>query len=105
MVMLLSPIVPHVCHGLWQALGHKTLVVDQAWPQKDSAALAQDNIELGVQVNGKLRGRIQVPVNSSQAVVEAAAMADANVLRFVEGKEIKKIIVVPGKLVSIVVAG
>ncbi len=103
--LTMSPIVPHIAHVMWQALGHSGAVVDARWPQVDTGALAQDEIELGVQVNGKLRGRIKVPAAADEAAIREAAMAEENVQRFVAGKDVKKIIVVPGKLVSIAVAG
>jgi len=103
-VLMLSPIVPHFTHELWQVLRPgKGPVVDQAWPVVDEAALTRDEIELVVQVNGKLRGRVSVPADADRNEVEATAMADENVKRFVEGKAIVKVIVVPGKLVNIVV--
>ena len=102
-VAMLAPIVPHVSHALWSALGHTHAVVDQPWPKVDPNALMQDAIELGVQVNGKLRARIPVPVNASQNDIENVALADAAVRRYTEGKVVKKVIVVPGKLVSVVV--
>ncbi len=104
-VLVLSPIVPHICHALWRALGHDGVVVDAAWPVVDKQALAADTLELVVQVNGKLRGRITVPVDADKASIEHAALHDDNVQRFVDGKEIKRVIVVPGKLVNVVVAG
>ncbi|MBI3773502.1 MAG: leucine--tRNA ligase [Gammaproteobacteria bacterium] len=102
-VMLLSPIVPHICHELWLTLGKQGAVVDARWPKVDAAALVKDSIELVVQVNGKLRGKVQVAVNADKATVEAAALAEPNVARFIEGQTIAKVIVVPGKLVNIVV--
>ncbi len=103
-VILLSPIVPHICHVLWQNLNPDTSgLLDQSWPQADSAALVRDQIELVVQVNGKLRGRINVPADADRNEVEKTAMHDANVKRFIEGQAIVKVIVVPGKLVNIVV--
>jgi len=102
-VLLLSPIVPHICHELWKALGHEDPVVDAAWPQPDPAARVQDEVQLVVQVNGKVRARIQVPADADREQVEAAALADANVQRFIEGKPLRKVIVVPGKLVNLVV--
>ncbi len=103
-VLMLSPIVPHFTHELWQALRPgKGPVVDQVWPLVDEAALTRDQIELVVQVNGKLRGRVSVPADADRNEVETTAMADENVKRFVEGKAIVKVIVVPGKLVNIVV--
>jgi leucyl-tRNA synthetase len=102
-VLMLSPIVPHICQELWQALGHAGLIVDAPWPKADPAALAQDTVELIVQVNGKLRGKICVPVTAEREAVERAALAEENVRRFIGDKEIKKVIFVPGKLVNLVV--
>jgi leucyl-tRNA synthetase len=101
--LLLAPIVPHICHTLWQQLGHSGTVAEASWPQFDADALVQAEIELVVQVNGKLRGRITVPVEADNATVEALAKADVNVQRFIEGKPIRKLIIVPKKLVNIVV--
>jgi leucyl-tRNA synthetase len=102
-VLTLSPITPHVCHALWLALGGKVAPIDEAWPTPDSAALAQDTHQIVVQVNGKLRGQITVPVDADEAAVRAAALADAHVARFVAGKPVRRVIVVPGKLVNVVV--
>jgi leucyl-tRNA synthetase len=103
-VLMLAPIVPHVTHALWQALGHDGAVVDASWPALDESALARDSIELVLQVNGKLRGRVQVSVDAKTPDIEALALADENVKRFIEGKAVKKVIVVPGKLVNVVAA-
>ncbi|WP_349615862.1 leucine--tRNA ligase [Azotobacter salinestris] len=100
--LLLAPITPHICHALWEALGKDGLVIDAAWPAVDESALVQDTLTLVVQVNGKLRGEIQVPAGASREEIEAAARANENVLRFTEGLTIRKVIVVPGKLVNIV---
>lgn len=102
-VLMLSPIVPHITHRLWNDLGHASAVVDAAWPVVDESALLRDEIELVVQVNGKLRGRISVPAQADQKAIEEAALSDENVLRFIEDKTIRKIIVVPGKLINVVV--
>ena len=102
-VVMLSPMVPHICHALWQELGHKSALIDQRWPTVDERALEIDLIEIVVQVNGKLRSRLTVPVDASKEAIEADALADENVQRYIEGKEIRKLIVVPGRLVSIVV--
>ncbi|HHJ13180.1 MAG TPA: leucine--tRNA ligase [Gammaproteobacteria bacterium] len=102
-VLMLSPIVPHIAQALWEALGHAGAVVDCAWPRADEAALARERVELIVQVNGKLRGRIQVPVEADQDSVVQAALAEPNVRRFTEGKTLRKQIVVPGRLVNLVV--
>ena len=102
-VLMLSPMVPHICHELWAALGHKTALIDAPWPQVDDDALAADLVEIVVQVNGKLRGRISVAVDADNDSVGKDALADANVQRFVGDSEIRKIVVVPGRLVNIVV--
>ena len=102
-VLMLAPIVPHVCHALWRELGHETPAIDAPWPRADEAALERDLIELVVQVNGKLRGRIEVSPDATREAIEAAALENENVARFLEGKTIKKIIVVPGRLVNVVV--
>jgi leucyl-tRNA synthetase len=101
--LVLAPITPHVCHALWQALGSTTALVDERWPAADAAALAQDTHEIVVQVNGKLRGRISVAVNADEAAVRAAALADERVRKFVADKPVRRVIVVPGKLVNVVV--
>ena len=102
-VLVLAPITPHVCHALWQALGSTTALVDERWPSADAAALAQESYEIVVQVNGKLRGRISVAVNADEAAVRAAALADARVRKFLDDKPVRRVIVVPGKLVNVVV--
>ena len=99
----LSPIVPHMCHALWQALGHDGALIDEAWPTPDGAALVQDEIEISVQVNGKMRARVSVAAGADEAAVRAAVMADARVQRFVGTAQPRKLIYVPGKLVNIVV--
>ena len=100
--LLLAPITPHISHALWQALGHGDAVIDAAWPAVDESALVQDTLTLVVQVNGKLRGEIQVAAAASREEIEAAARGNENVLRFTAGQTIRKVIVVPGKLVNIV---
>jgi len=102
-VLVLAPITPHVCHALWQALGSTTALVDERWPAPDAAALAQESCEIVVQVNGKLRGRISVAVDADEAAVRAAALADAQVRRFLADKPVRRVIVVPGKLVNVVI--
>jgi leucyl-tRNA synthetase len=102
-VLMLSPMVPHICHALWAALGHETALIDVPWPSVDESALEADLVEIVVQVNGKLRGRISVAANADNDAVGEQALADPNVQRFVEGKDIRKTIVVPGRLVNIVV--
>ncbi|ROM91708.1 leucine--tRNA ligase [Pseudomonas brassicacearum] len=100
--LLLAPITPHISHELWHRLGHADPVIDAGWPILDDSALVQDSLQLVIQVNGKLRGQIEMPASASREEVEAAARTNENVLRFVDGLTIRKVIVVPGKLVNIV---
>ncbi len=100
--LLLAPIVPHVAHTIWQQLGHKEVVVNADWPKVDPAALKKDTITLIVQVNGKLRAKLEVPADATRDQLEELARADEKVLKFTGGKTIRKVIVVPGKLVNIV---
>jgi leucyl-tRNA synthetase len=102
-VLMLAPMVPHICHALWQALGHEGTVAEAAWPEVDESALARDTVSLVVQVNGKLRGQVEVPQGADRVTMEQAAMSDEKVRRFVDGHEVKRVIVVPGRLVNIVV--
>ena len=100
--LLLAPITPHISHELWNQLGHTGAVIDAPWPVLDESALVQDTLQLVIQVNGKLRGHIEMPAGASREEVEAAARINENVLRFTDGLTIRKVIVVPGKLVNIV---
>jgi leucyl-tRNA synthetase len=103
MVLLLNPVTPHVCHALWQVLGHpETLLEDVPFPQPDPAALVREAVTLAVQVNGKLRGTIEVPVNAPREEIERLAQAEPNVAKFIDGHPVRKVIVVPGKIVNIV---
>jgi len=102
-VLMLSPIVPHICHQLWLDLGHQEAVVGASWPEVDATALEQDTLELVLQVNGKLRSKMSVSVNASKEEIEAMALSDEHIKRFIEDQPIKKVIVVPKKLVNIVV--
>jgi leucyl-tRNA synthetase len=103
----LYPVAPHITHALWNGLGfaaqYGTEIIDAPWPQADESALVTDEIELVVQVNGKLRASIRVPAAADKSAIEQAAIGDANVQRFVAGQAIKRVIVVPGKLVNVVV--
>jgi len=101
-ILMLYPIVPHICQQLWTELDKETDINTQ-WPIVDPTALVQDELQMIVQVNGKLRGKILVAVDASKEAIEELALAEENVQRFLEGKVIKKLIVVPKKLVSIVV--
>jgi len=102
-VLMLAPMVPHICHELWSMLGHETAPIDERWPAADAAALEADLVEIVVQVNGKLRGRIEVSADADDDAIGALALSDPNVQRFVADKTIRKTIVVPGRLVNIVV--
>ena len=102
-VLLLSPFVPHFCEELWQAMGHGESVLKAAWPNFRDDALVHDEVTIVVQVNGKLRGRFNIGLDAPHAQVEQTALADERVNKFLEGKTIKKVIVVPNKLVNIVI--
>ncbi|MEQ9567423.1 MAG: class I tRNA ligase family protein, partial [Pseudomonadales bacterium] len=102
-VLVLAPCVPHICHVLWKALGNGGAVIDARWPELDESALVQDSVEYVVQVNGKLRGKVKVAADAPKDEVEDAALAEENVKRFTEGQTIRKVIVVPNKLVNVVV--
>jgi leucyl-tRNA synthetase len=101
--LLLSPVVPHITSVLWQALGQTEQIIDAHWPIADETAMVQDEIQYIVQVNGKLRDRILVAANADQGTIEQLAQASESVRRHIEGKTVRKIIVVPGRLVNIVV--
>ncbi len=102
-VALLSPMAPHICEEIWQAIGHDNQLANQAWPKHDETALVTDEIVVIAQVNGKMRGKIYVPTGASDDAIKEACLAEPNVSKHLEGKNIVKIIVVPGKLVNIVV--
>ncbi|HXQ30531.1 MAG TPA: leucine--tRNA ligase [Steroidobacteraceae bacterium] len=102
-VLALSPVIPHITHALWRELGHERAVTEEPWPRPDPAALVQDAIELVVQVNGKLRGRVTVPAAAVDSEIRAAALADPTVRKFVGEQPVRKVVVVPGKLVNVVV--
>jgi leucyl-tRNA synthetase len=103
--LLLNPIVPHTCHALWQALGHEeTLLESLPFPKADPEALKRDALTLAVQVNGKLRAQIEVAVDAAREVIEQQALAEPMVQKFTEGLAVRKVIVVPGKIVNVVAA-
>ncbi|THF63604.1 leucine--tRNA ligase [Pseudothauera nasutitermitis] len=103
LLRLLSPITPHISHALWQDCGFGADILAASWPEPQAAALKQDELELMVQVNGKLRGSIKVPASAGKSDIEAAALASEAAQRFMEGQAPKKVVVVPGRLVNIVV--
>lgn len=102
-LLMLSPITPHVCQQLWLELGHESDIVSASWPEVDASALEQDSIKIMIQVNGKLRGDIAVAASASKDEIETMALADENIIRFIAGQAVKKVIVVPKRLVNIVV--
>jgi len=102
-VLMLSPIIPHACDALWQALGHSEELLDAAWPTFDASALVLDEIQMVVQVNGKLRGKITVAASADKQSIEELALAEDNVCKFIADKAVRKVIVVPKKLVNIVI--
>ena len=102
-VRLMAPFVPHLCEELWQELGYEDSLELSGWPVWDEDALLADTLLIVVQVNGKVRGKVTVPADADKDAVEGAALADTNVIRFIEGKTVRKVIVVPGRLVNIVV--
>jgi leucyl-tRNA synthetase len=103
LVKLLNPFTPHVCEELWARLGHATSLVREAWPAFDAAAAREDEVELAVQVNGKVRGRITVAREAREDEIRGLALAEPRVAEHLQGKEMVKFVVVPGRLVSVVV--
>jgi leucyl-tRNA synthetase len=105
LLRVLYPVCPHITYILWRELGYAEKLgdlLDAPWPAVDEAALVQDELELVLQVNGKLRGSLTVPASADKAAIEALAQTSPAVARFTEGRPIKKVIVVPGRLVNVV---
>ncbi len=103
LVLLLSPLAPHIAEELWQALGHADTLAYEPWPTFDAAAIREDTIEVPVQINGKLRGRVQVPADADRTALESAARGEAKIAEMLAGKTVLKTIVVPGRMVNFVV--
>jgi len=103
-VLLLAPIVPHITQQLWQDLGHSGLVAEASWPDYDEAALVKDEVELVVQVNGKLRSKIMVQTNADKEFIETMALQDEKIISNIADKTVRKVVVVPGRLVNLVVS-
>ena len=103
LLRLLAPITPHITHALWQELGYGEDILAAPWPQADDAALDADEVELVVQVNGKLRGSLRVAKGADRAEIERLAMQNANVQKHIAGQTVKKVVVVPGRLINVVV--
>jgi leucyl-tRNA synthetase len=104
-LLILSPFAPHLAEELWARLGHEGSLAYAPWPSFDPKKLVLDEVTLAVQVNGKMRGRVTVPADVSKEDALAAAKADENVARHLEGKEMRREIYVPGRLVNLVVSG
>jgi leucyl-tRNA synthetase len=102
-VLLLSPIAPHICHALWRALKPSADVIREPWPKLDESALVQDEVELVLQVNGKLRGHMRAPKAAGREQLEQLALAHEAVTRHTDGQTVKKVVVVPGRLINVVV--
>jgi len=102
-VLLLAPMVPHISQALWEALGHESLLLDVAWPEPDPQALLCDTVTMVVQINGKLRARLELPADADRAAVERSALAHPDVQRHLAGANVRRVVVVPGKLVNVVV--
>ena len=100
---LINPMMPHLTEELWQALGHTQMLAHTSWPEADPALLVEDTVTLPVQVNGKLRATLDVPKDASKEALEALALANDNVQRAIDGKTLRKVIVVPGRVVNLVV--
>jgi len=103
-VVVLSPVTPHICHELWQHLGHEEAVIDATWPQVDKSALSRSSVLIVLQVNGKLRAKLEVDKDIDQKSLEHLALTHDSVQKYISAGEVKKVIVVPGRLVNIVVA-
>jgi leucyl-tRNA synthetase len=102
-LLLLSPIAPHMTAELWSMLGHTRIISEEPWPQVDEDAVKVESVAVVIQVNGKVRARIQAPAGSSQDDVHALALQEANIRRYVEGKQIRKLVYIPDRLLNMVV--
>jgi leucyl-tRNA synthetase len=99
---MLAPITPHLCEELWEQLGHKDMLTARPWPRYDEDALLRDEVVIPVSVNGKLRSKMTVPAGTGKEELEKLALAEANVVRHTEGLTVRKVIVIPGKMVNVV---
>ena len=101
--VLMGPMMPHLAEELWAALGHATLLVDAPWPKADPALIVDDMVTVAVQVNGKLRGTVELAMDAAEEDVRNAALGIGNVRSFIDGRTVRKVIVVPNRIVNIVV--
>ena len=104
-VLLLGPVSPHITEELWAALGHRESLFTRSWPVADPLALARDEVEIVVQVDGRVRGRLIAAVGAQEAEIRAMALSDGKVLPWLDGRQVAKVVVVPGRLVNIVTRG
>jgi len=102
-VKMLAPVTPHLCHALWFHLGSATAAIDVEWPMVDDSALISENVTLILQVNGKLRDKVEIPFNLDEDKVKALALGNNKVQKFVGAALVKKLIVIPNRLVNIVI--
>ena len=102
LLQVLAPITPHIAQTLWSELGFGEYILSAGWPEPDPAALVQDEVELVLQVNGKLRGSLRVAADSAKDAIEQVALASEITARYLEGRPAKKVVVVPGRLVNVV---
>ena len=102
-LLLLSPIVPHICNRLWHEIGNENAIIYERWPLSQEDLIVDDVIEVVIQVNGKLRSRVVVSADKNKEELEEIALSDSKIVSFIDGKEIKKVIVVPKKLINIVI--
>jgi leucyl-tRNA synthetase len=105
LVLLLAPFAPHIAEELWQALGHRESLAHEPWPEFNPELAKEDTIEVPVQINGKLRGKITVAAEADASTLESAARAEPRIAELLAGKQIVKVIAVPGRLVNFVVKG
>ena len=103
LVRLLYPLAPHISEEMWEHLGHEVMLASSSWPQADKAMLTDDSVEIGVQINGKLRDTVSLPVDADEDQARAAALASPGVIRYLEGREPKKVIVVRNRIINVVV--
>ncbi len=103
LIRLLYPLAPHIAEEIWEQLGHDVMLADTDWPKADPDMLTEDSVEIGVQVNGKLRDTVSLPVDADEDVARAAALASAGVIRYLEGREPRKVIVVRNRIINVVV--
>ena len=102
LLQLLSPFAPHICDEIWQQHGFEGICSVSAWPAYDESKCRDAEIDMAVQVNGKLRGKIEVPASASKEEVEQLALTEQNIVRHLEGLTVRKVVVIPGKLVNVV---